>query len=381
MPTVFLSYSRADLPLIEQLEARLKTHPQISIWRDQDRIYGGQKWSKVLGEAIADQDVFLLAWSKHSAASHFVEFEWCTAIALKKTILPCLIDETPLAPSLKTFHGYRLDDVAGLIKSLRDAPLGDVQRREPVIRKLSEISATQETAVLATAKTVFAQQQWTVQGNVYQAGGDIHIHTEPSTPVAQEKAKPFVEKWQAWVALIVGLLTAGTLAIELLKKVSLTPDTSDTIPTTGPVDPEKPTPQLLIGAIRSEANDPLAGVEVSLPRFNLTTTTDPFGQFRFEITASNQETVALLAQKAGYQTYEADVAVEAYRATLEIRTREHRPEDWAQTHNNLAKAALLLEDDRRVLSQCAHAVPGLQRGLSGGERRLSREALCQYLGF
>jgi hypothetical protein len=57
MPTVFLSHSREDLPLIEQLEARLKTHPQISIWRDQEKIYGGQKWPKVLGEAIADWDV------------------------------------------------------------------------------------------------------------------------------------------------------------------------------------------------------------------------------------------------------------------------------------------------------------------------------------
>ena len=94
MPSVFVSYSRADLRLIEQLEARLKDHPEISIWRDQDKIYGGQKWPKVLGEAIADQDVFLLPWSRNSAASHFVEFEWCTAIALKKTIVPCLLDDT-----------------------------------------------------------------------------------------------------------------------------------------------------------------------------------------------------------------------------------------------------------------------------------------------
>jgi hypothetical protein len=65
----------------------------------------------------------------------------------------------------------------------------------------------------------------------------------------------------------------------------------------------------LIGAIRNEANDPLPGVQVALPQYKLTTTTDPFGQFRFEVTASNQETVALLAQKPGYQTYEADVTL------------------------------------------------------------------------
>lgn len=202
MPSAFLSYSRADLPLTQQLEAQIANHPNISIWRDQEKIYGGQKWPKVLGEAIADQDVFLLAWSKHSAASHFVEFEWCTAIVLKKTIVPCLIDDTPLPASLKSFHGHRPDDVSGLTKSLQGAPSADAQRRELVIQSLNSITATDEKTVLAQAKTVFAQQQWTVQGNVYQAGGDIHIRAGPSTVTTPEKAKPLVEKWQAWVGTI-----------------------------------------------------------------------------------------------------------------------------------------------------------------------------------
>ena len=75
MPSVFVSYSRSDLPLIEQLEAELKKVPKISVWRDQEKIYGGQKWPKILGEAIADQDLFLLAWSSQSAISHFVKFK------------------------------------------------------------------------------------------------------------------------------------------------------------------------------------------------------------------------------------------------------------------------------------------------------------------
>ncbi len=101
MPTVFLSYSRLDLPLIEQLAARLRaSSPEIAIWRDQEKIYGGQKWPEVLGAAIADQDIFLLAWSKNAAASHFVELEWNTAIALKKTIIPYLLACLTTHPSL-----------------------------------------------------------------------------------------------------------------------------------------------------------------------------------------------------------------------------------------------------------------------------------------
>ena len=292
MPTVFLSYSRADLPLIEQLEAQLRRHPEISIWRDQEKIYGGQKWPKVLGEAIADQDVFLLAWSKNSAASHFVEFEWCTAIALKKTIVPCLLDNTPLASSLRTFHGYRLDDGKGLITSLRGAPLGDGLRREPVIRKLNDITATEETTVLAQAKAVFAQQQWTVQGNVYQAAGDIHIHHEPSTPTGTAKAKPLVEKWQAWVGLAVAILTAATLLADLPAKWGGSPP------------PSVPLEQPLAGLVLDEGTgEPLPDVIVSLPDFDMKRTTETDGSFRFRVTSHKQASIKFTAQKSGYKSY------------------------------------------------------------------------------
>ena len=98
MPSVFLSYARADLEIVQQLEQGLIQN-NVSVWRDQEKIRGGQKWPKVLGEKIASNDYFLLAWSKHALDSHFVEFEWCTAVALKKTIIPCLLDNTPLLAS------------------------------------------------------------------------------------------------------------------------------------------------------------------------------------------------------------------------------------------------------------------------------------------
>ena len=293
MPSVFLSYSREDLLLVEQLEAHLENHPEIAIWRDQERIYGGQKWPKVLGEAIADRDVFLLAWSKHSSVSHFVEFEWCTAIALKKTIIPCLLDDTPLAPSLKTFHGYRLNDVPGLIKSLRAVPQADVQRREPVIRTLSDITVTEETAVLAQAKTVFAQQYWTVQGNVYQAGGDIHLHnTVPLPQNVQEKNKPLIEKWQTWAGLAATLLTVISLTVDLPGKVGLSFFSTEDLEIE----------QLLAGSVQdTETNEPLAEANVTLTyQQGLTVTTNPGGYFEFRVRAPKQEIVAVTANKNGY---------------------------------------------------------------------------------
>jgi TIR domain len=93
MPRVFISYARHDLNAVQQLERALQPH-DVSIWRDQESIYGGQQWPKAIEEAIAAHDYALLVWSKSAAQSHFVKFEWNSAIALRKTILPCLLDDT-----------------------------------------------------------------------------------------------------------------------------------------------------------------------------------------------------------------------------------------------------------------------------------------------
>jgi hypothetical protein len=293
MPSVFLSYSREDLPLIEQLAARLRaSSPEVSLWRDQKKIYGGQKWPKVLGEAIADQDVFLLAWSKNAASSHFVELEWNTAVALKKTIIPCLLDETPLAPLLRAFHGYPMQDVAGLTTSLATAPPVDQSRRTPVLAKLDDITLLDETAVLAQAKAVFAQQQWTVQGNVYQASGDIHIHNESATARVLEKTKPLVEKWQAWAGLAVAILTAITLLLALSEKWG------------GAPPPTVPFEQPLAGMVLDEVtHEPLPGVIVSLPDFAMKKTTEADGFFSFRVTSQKQARVKFTGQKNGYKSY------------------------------------------------------------------------------
>ena len=83
--TVFISYNQTDRKEAERVETVLESNG-ISTWRDQNSIYAGEKWPKLLGESIAANDVVLLVWSKHAAASEFVELEWCIDIALKKKI-------------------------------------------------------------------------------------------------------------------------------------------------------------------------------------------------------------------------------------------------------------------------------------------------------
>ena len=111
MPKVFMSYAREDLRAIRKLDPILIVNYCI-VWRDETSLFGGQHWPKAIGEAIQTSDFMLLVWSKNTERSKMVEFEWNTAIALGKDVIPCLIDETPLPPTLTSINGILLDDFA-----------------------------------------------------------------------------------------------------------------------------------------------------------------------------------------------------------------------------------------------------------------------------
>jgi hypothetical protein len=296
--SVFLSYARADTGAVDALEHELR-QLKVQIWRDQKNLYSGQRWPKALGEAIAAADALVLMWSSQAAQSEFVELEWTTALALRKPLLPCLLDQTPLPAALRAIHAItltQLDRVAQEIEAaLRTAkPSNEVAQNDAVLSDLAKIEAQDAKVALKLARAVFVQHGLNVQGTVYQAGGDIHINA-PATSAA---TKPWPERWQVWVAIVVGILTAITLARGLL--------TNSTAKVTASVETQaaKATEQVLAGFVRGEKNEPLEEVTLSLPAFKLSQTTDQNGYFHFVIKVSEQQTVVLLANKKGYGTYE-----------------------------------------------------------------------------
>ena len=302
MPRVFISYTRHDLSAVQQLERALQAQG-IVVWRDQEGIYGGQQWPKAIGEAIAAHDYVLLVWSKSAAQSHFVEFEWNSAIALRKTILPCLLDDTPLPPSLKAINAVdvrQLDDALPRILHALQQPLPvpDPARTTDVIAQLRSLALAEPEEVVKAARSIFAQQGWSVQGNVYQAARDIHL-----TVAQPEKKleKSLVEKWQTWVALFVGLLTITSLAADLPGKIRKI------------FAPDESTIQVILqplsGVIWDEGHELLTGVEVVLPELKLVTTTDRHGAFAFQVKAPKQRTVDVIAKKDGYMTYNTDATL------------------------------------------------------------------------
>src|SRR5215813_3539962 len=299
MVQVFLSYARRDLPNLQPLLQDLVAH-SITVWRDQDSLYGGQRWPKAIGEAIAAHDVLLLVWSQEAVASHFVEFEWNTALALQKSVLPCLLDQTPLPPALSAINGIdaRLPHEA-LPKILRalQQPVtpSKAEQKARVIATLEGITATDPAEVVQAAKAMFMQQGWHVQGNVYQAAGDIHVTLAP------QPAGSWLEKWQTWAVFLAALLSLITVALVLPTRIWET-FTSPSVTTE--------VLQTVSGLIVDERQEPLADVEVYVPEFpNLNAYTDSHGIFTLQVRAMPQRPVKLVARKGGYVTYRADATL------------------------------------------------------------------------
>jgi hypothetical protein len=298
MAKVFLSYARRDLPALQPLLQNLVAHG-ITVWRDQDNLYGGQQWPKAIGEAIAAHDVLLLVWSQEAAASHFVAFEWNTALALQKTILPCLLDQTPRPPALSAINGIdaRLPHEAlpKILHALRQPVTpAKAEQNARVITALSRITTTDPAEVAQTAKAMFMQQGWHVQGNVYQAAGDIHV------TLAHQPAASWLAQWQTWVVFLAALLSLITVVLDLPSRIRET--FTSTSATTEVL-------QTVSGMIVDERQEPLADVEVFVPEFNLTTSTDRHGVFTLQVRAMLQRPVKLVARKGGYITYRADATL------------------------------------------------------------------------
>ena len=68
--------------------------------------------------------------------------------------------------------------------------------------------------------------------------------------------------------------------------------------------------QTVSGMIVDERQEPLADVEVFVPEFNLTSSTDRHGAFTLQVRAIPQRPVKLVARKGGYVTYRSDATLD-----------------------------------------------------------------------
>jgi hypothetical protein len=263
----------------------------VDVWRDQHSIYGGPQWPKEIGEAIADCDAVLLLWSSDSAASHFVEFEWTTALALKKTIIPCLLDETKLPPALAAINTIACRNATeaapNILATLPDEPQSrGAERRSQVIAQLQRVTATEPEEALAQAQALLAQSNINVGGHLIQGGGDVQVTINESR--------------RHTTTMLAALAVVAIIAVAAFYFASraISP----------PVQP-LPSPTLeetikLAGQVDDIDGNPIAGATVKIDEItghrSMETTTTSSGGFIIEIPARIGDRVRVYVGKEGY---------------------------------------------------------------------------------
>ena len=103
-----IGHSQDDVDVAKRLENALvgiglTIHPSQKRFDAEGELEG-------FGQAISSSDLLFLLWSASSQSSQLVSCAWTTALSMKKTIIPCLLDPTPLPDSLQTTPGIPFND-------------------------------------------------------------------------------------------------------------------------------------------------------------------------------------------------------------------------------------------------------------------------------
>ena len=77
MPDIFLSYKSEDRPLVEPLVRRLKAE-NFDVWWD-TTIVPGERFAEAIRRALDEAPCIVVAWSRKSVESHWVQDEACFA--------------------------------------------------------------------------------------------------------------------------------------------------------------------------------------------------------------------------------------------------------------------------------------------------------------
>lgn len=126
-PRIFISHAWEDKAPVRRWAAELKA-AGADVWVDHAGIRGGDNLPKRINDALAWCNTLLLVWSEAAADSHWVELEWTNAISLRKLIVPCPIDGTPVPPIMANTAYIDVSDheqgVRELLRALQLAQTG-----------------------------------------------------------------------------------------------------------------------------------------------------------------------------------------------------------------------------------------------------------------
>ncbi|MFZ4815234.1 MAG: toll/interleukin-1 receptor domain-containing protein [Phototrophicaceae bacterium] len=121
MSKIFVSYSRVDEPIMDQLVLHLRrVYGHDAVWVDEN-LRGGQAWWQEICRQIGLAEVFVILVSPESMASTYCQQEINEALRLGRTLIPVLVrDRTVVPPNLKQYqlvkmtHGITVENLTEL---------------------------------------------------------------------------------------------------------------------------------------------------------------------------------------------------------------------------------------------------------------------------
>jgi len=168
---VFLSYSRSDTERVQPLLHELK-RLGYRVFFDMHSIKPGEDWKKRLNRSIRASRTLVLCWSEHARGSEYILYEYSRAEALRRLVLPWLLDGTPL-PAMLGVQGIKEQD-PGKVASMLRPRLGATLTHRWMLQ-----AAVAAVIMLMLAFAAWRHMQppppWQFQGRVYDHDTEMPV--------------------------------------------------------------------------------------------------------------------------------------------------------------------------------------------------------------
>jgi len=142
MAKIFISHSWNDNDIAKKLAESLK-RDGADIWIDYAKVKGGEGLPERISEALDWCDTLLLVWSKSAAESYYVKLEWRCSLDMQKTIIPCIIDASPLPGILRGVLYIDFKNFDNGYEQLLDSIGLEIQKPEPPVEIIPKQKKTE----------------------------------------------------------------------------------------------------------------------------------------------------------------------------------------------------------------------------------------------
>ena len=124
--TAFISYSRADFAVVQELALDLRQHG-VSYWLDNERIPPGGSISKGIEQGLEASSAILVCLSENQLSSDWSRIEWAGSLT-RKRIIPLILDDLDverIPPTMRDYLAVRRQD-----QQAYSALLDDLRRQK-----------------------------------------------------------------------------------------------------------------------------------------------------------------------------------------------------------------------------------------------------------